>query len=513
MPALDVLYQEQPKQISAFLYRSTFGTVSEDITFIEQTGISRWFEDQYELPPSLHLPIVQRVTKQLNLKKTNSQVRIGTWLQHAITAPDQLRQRMAYALSQHFVVSSVGVGGRHEDLSAYYDLLVTHALGNYRDLLKAVTLNPIMGRYLTLRGSRKENLEDNTFPDENYAREVMQLFTIGLWEITDKGNPKLDDMGNPIATYNQDDVENMARALTGWNGGDLYQPMQAQEQFHDTDEKYILGHSLPAGQTAEQDLDSVVDILFHHKNTPAFFAIAMIKRFVMSNPRSGYIKRVSNAFKDNGHGVRGDLKATLYAVLTDPDVTKQLGDTGNQGKRLRKYHFGLITEPLIVATNLARALKMKPAGDYWNNWIHALDDFGQAPLSADTVFNFYMPDDTPRGLIEDHGLTSPEASLLTTHQMRMIHNQVYTMIKSYRSNKPNRWTYDAVKLMELHSSPEAYVEYVDKELMGGIMSSTVRQRILTIFDSIGVEDGLRRVESTLYAAFTAPEFFTQEALK
>ncbi len=496
-----------------FLQRATFGARSQDIEEMITLGLSPWFEAQTQTPIGYHLPLVQQAVIDEMRDRATGSIRIGVWYQHAITAQDQLRQRMAYALSQIFVISQNGLGNRHDEMAAYYDMLLDHSFGRFRDLLWAVTLSPMMGRYLTLRGSRKANPKTNSFPDENYAREVMQLFTLGLWQLNERGEAILDEQGQKIPSYTQNDVQELARALTGWQGGHLSTPMTARNKFHDMGQKVILGTVFPPNQTAEQDLEQVVDLLVNQPNTPVFIANLLIKRFVTSNPRPEYIERVSNTFINNGQGIRGDLQATLWAILTDEDALQGIGDQGNQSSAQQTYHFGLLKEPILVITNQARALNMRCV-TRWRDFISSNNSLGQAPLAANSVFNFYLPDHAPQGEINQHGLTAPEATLLTTYQMQTMHNKIVRNIEAYRA-KPhhhNNWTYDITPFLNLHADPDRYVAFMNEQIFGGTMPNRIIQRILNVLNhQINVKYGTQRVKTTLYIAFTAPEFFSQEA--
>ncbi|HIF9323688.1 TPA: DUF1800 domain-containing protein [Photobacterium damselae] len=506
------LYLSKSQKV-AFLYRATFGSTLDDVTHLQTIGVQQWFEEQSQLPPSYHLPVVQQATALANLDKPNSTIRTGAWYQHALTAPDQLRQRMAYALSQILVISQQGLGNRHDEIAAYYDLLVQHSLGNFKDLLKDVTTNPMMGRYLTLRGSRKANPKKNSFPDENYAREVMQLFTLGLWRLNNRGEALLDSNGQKIPTYQQDDVQELARVLTGWTGGSLHVPMYGKEKFHDYDEKVVLGQTFPAGQNTQQDLEQAIEVLFNHPNTPPFIANLLIKRFVTSNPRPEYIERVAQTFINNGMGVRGDLKATLFAILTDEDALNSIGSQSNQSPLQQHNHFGLIKEPILMITNQAKALGMSTIGDYWRDFMSSSRTLGQSPLNSETVFNFYLPDFMPQGILEERGLTSPEASLLTTYQMQMIHNKIVQNIESHKNKKSTQWRYDITPFLAVHQDPDAYTQLINERIFLGLMPARVHQQIVEALTlHIPLKQDLRRVKTTLYIAFTAPEFFTQEAL-
>ncbi|WP_201746292.1 DUF1800 domain-containing protein [Veronia nyctiphanis] len=309
-----------PKRIHRLLCQATFGANKKDLEAVKVIGFRQWYENQSKVKPSLHLPLSIEFTPDFEKKnRVRGTARLGAWWRNSLEGEDQVRQRMAFALSQIFVVSENGASN-HQLLASYYDLLVKHALENFRDLFYDVTLHIAMGRFLTLRGSRKANIKKNTFPDENYARECMQLFTLGLWLLNDDGTPKLDQSGRKIPAYTQEDVEELSRVLTGWSGGSSTSPMVSKSRHHDKGEKTVLGAIFKPKQSAEQDLSQAVDLLFNHPNTPPFIANLLIKRFVASNPRPEFIQRVATVFKNNGKGVRGDLKATLFAILTDPDA-------------------------------------------------------------------------------------------------------------------------------------------------------------------------------------------------
>ena len=311
------IYSSDRRQCAKFLYRGSFGPKKGQIDQLQKNGFDAWFDEQLSIPPTYHLPKLKALFNSTSYTHAQDDMRQGIWWQCTVTGEDQLRQRMAYALSQLFVVSSNGVGSVNDGLANYYDMLVTHAFGNFRDLFKAVTISPMMGRYLTLSGSKKHDPENNTFPDENFPRECMQLFTIGLWQLNEYGEPILDHNGNKIPTYDQNDVENMSRLLCGWYINyphwqhDWINPMLADNSQHDMGEKNVMGTHFPAGQDIHQDLDGVVDMLFNHSNTPAFVAIHLIKRFVTSNPNRNYIKRIADIFVDNGNGIRGDRKSVV----------------------------------------------------------------------------------------------------------------------------------------------------------------------------------------------------------
>ncbi len=499
---------ELKKQNVKLLYRASFGPLPGEIDTLNQIGMNAWFETQFSSQPSYHLPKAQQ-SSDITGEVINDDMRVGVWWQRAIQANDQLRQRMAYALSQIFVVSSHGVGRKYPELTNYYDILVKHAFGNFRDLLEEVTLSPIMGKYLSLEGSKKANPEKNTFPDENYAREVMQLFTLGLWKLKRNGSPRVNPQGKKIPVYSQFDVEELARVLTGWRRSDYFAPMHSDSSRHDSDEKYVLGETFPPGQSAEEDLKQALDLLFEQDNTPPFIANLLIKRFVTSNPRKQYVRRVAEVFINNGQGVRGDLKATIYAVLTDSDALNGYAHPAGLG---RTVTFGLVKEPILAIANQARAFNMKPVGKVWLDFPRAAWYLGQSPLNAPSVFNFYPSDFSPQGEFADIGLTAPEFYLLTTDTMRTIHNRLWGNVVASSNTKDRHWTWDISEFVALHLIPTEYVALVNERLFGGLMSEQLAGYLYDMLENqIPAEQGYQRVRNPLYVAVTSPEFFCQEA--
>ncbi|WP_094752205.1 DUF1800 domain-containing protein [Psychromonas sp. CD1] len=505
------VFSKDLKQCAKFLYRGTFGPQEEDVNQLHQIGFNAWFAQQYSADVSYHLYKAKEFA-DLSSSQIDDNIRIGVWWERAIQAPDQLRQRMAYALSQIFVVSKYSVGIYSEELTFYYDILLKHSFGNYRELLEEVTLNPTMGNYLTLNGSEKYDPSKNTNPDENYAREVMQLFSIGLWKLAGNGIPELDDEGNKIPAYSQEDVEELARALTGWHKVDDYQPMQPNEQFHDNESKLILGQHFPERQNAYQDLSQALDVIFQHQNTPIMFATLLIKRFVTSNPRGRYISNVAKVFKNNGQGIRGDLQATLKAVLTDEDVFNGFADNAGKGNDASKHNFGLLKEPILVITNQVRALNMKSVGSRWWNVQAADSNLGQAPLRAKSVFNFYSPSDAPQGEIADLSLTAPEFTLLTTDIMRRLQNRIWSNIVAYNHTLETQWAWDCSEFMNLIKTDiYAYVDLLNERLYAGLMSSELYDYLIDMLETqIPSNMHQRRFFCTIYIASTSPEFFCQE---
>ena len=287
--------------------------------------------------------------------------------------------------------------------------------------------------------------------------------------------------------------------------------MLADNSQHDMGEKNVMGTHFPAGQDIHQDLDGVVDMLFNHSNTPAFVAIHLIKRFVTSNPNRNYIKRIADIFVDNGNGIRGDLQATIKAVLTDPDVFAGLANAAGQGTQGEHQHFGLLKEPVIVVANQLRALNMQAAGDHWWDTQWAEVTYGQAALSAETVFNFYKPTDAPQGEIADLGLTAPEFTIITADIMRKTHNRMFYNLLKWNKTDYKEWHWDRTDFHDLSMGTTEYVALINERFFGGLMSKSLQNYMYKTLASHSAPYQLKiRYLNAIYIATTAPEFFCED---
>ena len=386
-----------------FLIQATFGPDAASIAEVQANGYAQWIDDQIALAPTLHLPEVEANRNVTNPGGSTypGTLTFNTWWRHSITAPDQLRQRMAFALSQIFVVSESGaLDDRANALSSFYDTLLLGAFGNVRDLLEAVTLHPAMGRYLDMLRNDKPDLLTGRIPNENYAREILQLFSIGLYRMHPDGSLVLDSKGRPIATYDQEAIIGFAHAFTGWDYGyegdyrssfgassNWIEPMREVPGRHFTGPKRLLNNVVipgvevvngfpldpyashnstiradPAYQAlAVQELDATHDAIFNHPNIGPFLCRQLIQRFVTSTPSRGYIYRVTSVFNDNGAGVRGDLGAVIRAILLDYEA-RSPEVTGQQG-------YGKQREPVLRVSAVARAFPASVglAGNYSQN--------------------------------------------------------------------------------------------------------------------------------------------------
>jgi uncharacterized protein (DUF1800 family) len=350
------------------------------------------------------------------------------------TGTDQMRKRMTLALSEFFVASlqSAEFDWRSQAYAAWWDMLARNAFGNFRQLLQDVTLNPAMGYYLNTKGNQKENTNTGRVPDENYAREVMQLFSIGLYQLNPDGTEKVGANGNKIDVYTQSDVTNLARVFTGYDfdesvgrfnprkaddsGNETYtllnkefarRPMAFNANRHSTLAATFLGVTVPAGTAGATALNTALDTLFNHPNTAPFFCKQMIQRLVTSNPSPAYVSRVAAKFINNGPGVRGDLKAVWSAILLDSEARSLQAPT--------TPGFGKLREPIVRFVQWGRSFGFTSASGGWKMFetSSASDQLGQSPLRSPSVFNFFRPGFVPPGTaLATSKATAPEFQLV-----------------------------------------------------------------------------------------------------
>jgi len=398
-----------------FLLQVQFGALDSDITAVRTQGYAAWLNAAYNSTPG------QTGTAWLTLRGHNAvTAEMKYFLSMAgdfmiwnqlLTGPDQMRKRVALALSEFFVVSLNAIDGFHPSyvIAAYWDLLTANAFGNFRTLLEKVTLNVAMGMYLNTKGNLKEDAASGRQPDENFAREVMQLFSIGLYELNSDGTLKTDATGNPIETYKQADISNLARVFTGYDIDYSHvtwapvtwhpypvpstefasDPMALNATNHSTLAVQFLGTTISANTSGPDALRMALDTLFHHPNAGPFFARQMIQRLVTSNPSPAYVRRVAQAFGDNGAGVRGDLTAVWTAILTDPEA-RSVPDAAQTTR-------GKLREPIVRLVQWARTVGTTSATGAYEIYDLTANDFGigQSPLRAPSVFNFFRPGYVP----------------------------------------------------------------------------------------------------------------------
>jgi uncharacterized protein (DUF1800 family) len=498
-----------------FLNQATMGATQAEAERVISMGYQAWIADQITQPVSLELPHVQSLPVPQNIQQLQRD-RVDIWFRNALRGSDQLRQRVAFALSEIMVVSQVGaLQNQPYSLASYYDLLATHAFGNFRDLIEAVTLHPAMGVYLSMLGNQRPNAAQNIRPDENYARELMQLFTIGLVELNTDGTPRLDPASQPIPTYSQSAIEGFAHVYTGWTyagapgflqarptAANQVVPMQLYPAFHDTGPKVLLaGVTVPANQTGEQDLDAALDNIFAHANVGPFIARRLIERLVTSNPSPAYVSRVAQRFNDNGRGVRGDLATVVAAILLDAEARG--ANTATTGK---------LKEPLLRITQLWRAYNATAAnGSYATNSLNGL--IGQGPLQAPSVFNFFSPFYAPPGEIRDGGLVAPELEIATEFQNTVLTNVVWIQATSRNSRsaglRPEDVFIDIEAEVGMAADSAALVTLVAAKLLGGQISAALRTEATTMINRIAVTNTAGRAAEAVYLIATSPEYALQ----
>ena len=404
-------------EAARFLQHAQFSSSESEIAAVKSQGASAWLDSQMALNASTggYDWLMQRgygVIDKNQFYQMEYQSNYMAWFQ-IMAAPDGVRRRAALALSEFFVVSGAGVGTLNWPMfamGAYWDVLCKNAFGNFRALLKDITLNIAMGEYLNTLGNQKEDVKSGRLPDENYAREVMQLFTIGLLQLNIDGTPKLGANGQPLETFTQSDVSNLARVFTGYesdntegysqsavaptytlrNVGYTRRPMVLNANRHSTLQADFLGASVAAGTKGETALEMALDTLFNHPNVGPFFGRHMIQRLVCSDPSPAYVARVATVFNNNGKGVRGDLAAVFKAILLDSEATSAAGLTSTT--------FGKLREPMVRTAQWARTFKATSLKGTWkigNPNYSAVDALGQSPLQAPSVFNFFRPGYVP----------------------------------------------------------------------------------------------------------------------
>jgi uncharacterized protein (DUF1800 family) len=494
-----------------FLNRATFGANPRDISHLNKMTPAQWLDEQFAMDASCHLATLNQ-TQNNNARENRMEV----WFRLSVTAPDQLRQRVAFALSEIFVVSDFGSGIPANAMAVYYDILVRNAFGNFRSILEEVTLSPAMGRYLSMLGNQKPNRAKGIRADENYAREIMQLFSLGLVKLDNTGVPVLKN-GVTIPTYSQLDVEGLARTFTGWSwgnsvnfedGDDWRVSMKPFLNYHDRAEKTIMTNKLlPAAGTPETDLALALNTIFKHPNVGPFIARRLIQRLVTSNPSPDYIGRVATAFNNNGQGVRGDMKAVIRAILLDTEALT--------GKKANP-NFGKLREPLIALTHLWRAFDGQ-AADGRLPYYYPESYIIQAPLSAPSVFNFFKPDYSPSRAFSNKNLVAPEFQLINEANITSFQNALYERIQWYYKQKHNA-TLSSVLININGLTKKAtvapdLVNYLDLILTGNQMPDTAKTVLINYLRNVPIESGdrkgVRRATDALYLVMSSPYYLIQ----
>ena len=529
-----------PHEAARFLFQAAFGPDSDstaDADIIPQNvqqvmsqGFAGWINDQMMRPVGLQKPLID-----YSIKNKKNLPKVASWWNRVMGVPtlypggkaqaaDPLRQRMAFALAEILVVSDTvdGLGNQDQGMTSYYDMLLNNAFGNYRDILFNVAMHPCMGIYLSHLGNVKADPVAGTFPDENFAREIMQLFSIGLWELNNDGTRKLDANNNPIPTYDIKTITEFARVFTGLsfgppfdkNGEDYVYPMAMTDALHDLDPKTLLNNvTIPArtasdpdtGAAGMQDLNDTINCLFNHPSCPPFICKQLIQKLVTSNPSAAYVGRVTAAFINNGHNVRGDLKAVLKAILLDTEA--------RDPSMLASTTFGKVREPLLRTVNLAKAFNSKSSTGIYDFEAVTYDWLQQQPYSAPSVFNFFKPGYSPPGALSSAGLVAPELQIINSVTALAAANFYLNAITSGF----NQYYVPAGTEVLMQTAPElaladnipALMRRLDMVLTGGILPPEQHQIIREAVESIATTTADyrgERVRLAIYLISTSPEF-------
>ncbi len=542
-----------------FLNQGGFGATEAEASRLialgdSNTAYTRWIDAQVAKPASLLLPALEAaypnpVPQGFNIGSLNA-VRLETWFNNVVYGEDQLRQRVAFALSEVMVVSQVGALLNLPNATAdFHDMLARNAFGNYRTLLEEVTLHPAMGVYLSMLGNQKAVAGTNLRPDENYAREMMQLFSIGLVELNVDGSNRLDASGQAIPTYNQEIIEGFARVFTGWKwacastvttctfantrpqlapatGYNQVKPMQLFADQHEIGTKRLLSYSgvtlpsatIPANQPGAQDLKDALDNVFNHPNVGPFISRQLIQKLVTSNPSPAYVQRVAEKFNNDGSGRRGNLEAVVRAILLDSEARGAA--TGAQAA-----YAGKLKEPLLRLTQLWRAYNARSAsgkiGAARNFAGGAAAVFGQAQGSSPSVFNFFSPFFASSGEIADAGRVAPEMQIATEYANTQIANFFWVQSLS-RTQLATTLNADDMFInttdeLAIAADSEALVNRVAEKLLGGstqmsaaLKSETKAQIERTAVPTTNPTTALAtRTADAIYLIITSPEFALQ----
>ncbi len=484
-----------------FLDQATWGPTPASIAQLQQIGITHWLNAQFALNTS-KIPD-QPILDSSGLPNRDLRPMQAAFFQNAVTRQDQLRQRVAFVLSQIWVVSFSGLPIAYA-YPPYWRIFRDNAFGNYRDLIRAVTLNPAMGRYLNMANNHKGNPAKNTAANENYARELMQLFTLGLTQLNPDGTPVLDQNQNPIPTYDQTVVTNMAKVVTGWtyptapgatpkinNPEYFYGQMFAVEAEHDTSSKTIFGNiTIPAGQTAEQDLESLLDALMSQPAMAPFVSKQLIQHLVTSNPSASYIARVSSVFQNDGSGVTGNLRAVIAAILTDPEA--RAGDDPTAAST--NATFGHLREPVLFMTNLLRGLNATLTAS--SAIYYYTSELGEALFDPPSVFSYFSPQYRIPG-----GLLGPEFQIYTT-QTAADRADIVNSILYGRIDKGT--TVDLTPFAQQAGNTASLLSSINSVFLHGSMSPALEQAATDAANAVSTPTA--KAQAALYAVLTSNEY-------
>jgi len=503
---------------SRFLDQSSFGPNSAAIADVQSLGYAQWIDRQLALPPTqidgsplLAWPDLNRLTKEQNDLNWNFN---NLELSRAfLSAPDQLRLRTSWAISNFIVVSQNKVNPY--GMTEYFNMLQRQALGNFGDLIYEVIRNPAMGNFLDNHQNRKQGACKDCFLNENFGRELMQLFTVGVFTLNKDGTNKKDSANKPIETYSQADVQDMTRALTGWSFDDAHlndkrgpnvnlpntnaferRMIANWSGSHDEGAKTVLGVKIPAGQTAEQDARSVVNILLNHPNTGPFVGYRLIQSLVTSDPTPAFVARITAVFENDGKGVRGNLGAVVKAILLDPEARRA------DDPSYRELQVGRIKEPLLQGISVMRALECKsPITMPWSKY-QVYGTNNQRALNAPSVFSFFSPMHRAPG----SNTLAPEQKLLDSKEFRERLGGLSSVYGSDGKAFSTAGCDFASFVTALEKSPQAFMDLMSQRLFRGSLTPPLRQATQVLLNETGNESTGQRAALVMTFMLTTPAF-------
>jgi uncharacterized protein (DUF1800 family) len=514
-----VVVSASKRDAARLLMQASFGAKSmEDIAAVESIGAAAWIDAQWNKPWSSHNAYLERI-RNAGEEVKEEHVYESMW-QNLIWGDARLRARVALALSEIMVISNIAPDQKNEALISWMDMLYRNAFGNYRTLLQEVTLHPAMGYYLNMLANDKEDLTTGRMPNENYAREVLQLFSIGLVQLNADGTPRRDGQGRTIPTYDQSIVQGFAAAFTGWNfaGNDVSdahefehakenwtQFMRAWPSRHSVGTKKLLGGvTLAANQSPEKDLADALDNIANDANVAPFMSKRLIQFLVTSNPSPAYVSRISAVWNNNGQAVRGDLKSVVRAILLDAEA---------RSPDLSSTSYGKVREPMVKFVHFVNAMQGRSKNNrnsIW--WLDSPDDYlGQSPLLAPSVFNFFSPFFTKSGAIAQAGLVAPEMQMVTDTQIVGSSNFFTRMVNDHGVgfNNEHAVDFDVSSWDAIGADASALVDRINWVWFAGSMSGETRDVIVRAVNKLEATKKHERVDLALKLAVIAPEFSIQ----
>ncbi|MFG6447918.1 DUF1800 family protein [Roseateles sp. BYS180W] len=503
-------------QAARFLAQAGFAATAADIAQVKQSGYAAWLDAQFALAPSDgHFDwMVAKGFASTDHRNDFGGVDNSLW-RKLMSAPDALRQRVVLALSEIFVISMNGlpIAWRGFAVAAYLDMLEQRAFGSYRELLGAVTLSVGMGSYLNLRGNLKEDPRTGRLPDENYAREVLQLFTIGLLQLKPDGSPVTDAKGQPIPTYTQAQISELARVFTGWNWDGfsnsdpsfMRRPMVHSAANFSSGAKKVLDVDIPASADGPTAMNIALDTLAAHPNVGPFFCRQLIQRLVASHPSPAYVQRVASVFNNNGSGQRGDLKAVIKAILLDSEARTASGAPSA----------GKLREPLLRFIQWGRSFQASSASGLWpiGDTSNPATRLGQSPLRSPTVFNFFRPGYVPpNSELGSQGITAPEFQLCNESTVAGYLNYLQAVLSNGAGTGGDvKGSYTAE--LALAADAPALVADLALRLAGGGISTATQTAISTAIATLSASSDagkLNRVRAAILMLMACPEYQIQK---